>query len=184
MPNEYAILETFAKHSYAALVDFFSDTLELKLIRPVNGAYRIGAESCEAILSNEALPVHLQSRVYVMQAVFRRDTSIAKEHFESISRVWGFVVSANLRVDKAAYHEVIDLYVYELGIWLDQEGVYEDKKMPFPHHVYRLPDTIYNPDIERDIVDEVEAGSDWTEDDIDSISDSSSIALKRNEIEK
>ncbi|KAI5270164.1 hypothetical protein E4T47_06383 [Aureobasidium subglaciale] len=160
MPNEYATLETFAKHSYAALVDFFFDTLELKLIRPVEGAYRIGAESCEAILSVGALPVHLQSRVSVMLAIFRRDTSISKEHFESISRIWGFVVSADLRVDKAAYHEVIDLYVYELGIWLDQEGVYRDKRVPFPHHDYCLPDAIYNSDIEWDIVDEVEAESD------------------------
>ncbi|THX70274.1 hypothetical protein D6D05_08682, partial [Aureobasidium pullulans] len=128
---------------------------------PPNSATRTIIRTAKSLLNDTELPEYLRLGVLVSLASVLRDETIAQETIDKAWKTW--------RLDESWIE-----CAYELELWLFMEEEYEDKEMPFPHHGYVVPSNTLETESEWDIVDEVDAQSDWTEDDIESISTSGS----------
>ncbi|THX89793.1 hypothetical protein D6D08_03733, partial [Aureobasidium pullulans] len=145
-------------HTVLSLSHFLPSTLnninqfEDEPLNPVT--YTI-SHAAESLSSNAEFPEYLRLRVLRIVANVLGDESIAQETIDKARKTWKLDEHHQSWIERAC----------ELDLWLSFDGKYADKEMPFSHHGYVS---------EWDIVDEVDAQSDWTEDDIESISNGGS----------
>ncbi|CAD0051814.1 unnamed protein product [Aureobasidium pullulans] len=164
MDDEKTALDKFFRASYDALLILCCENYHHFGDEPPNSATRTIIRIAKSLLNDTELPEYLRLGVLVSLASVLRDETIAQETIDKAWKTW--------RLDET--HEGWIEYACELDLWLSFDGKYADKEMPFPHHGYVVPSSTLETESEWDIVDEVDAQSDWTEDDIESISTSGS----------
>ncbi|THY70212.1 hypothetical protein D6C93_10540, partial [Aureobasidium pullulans] len=140
----------FFRASYDALLELCSTNINHFEDEPLNPVTYTISHAAESLLSNAEFPEYLRLRVLRIVANVLGDESIAQETIDKARKTW--------KLDE--HH----------GSWIE----YAYKEMSFPHHGYVVPSNTLETESEWDIVDEVDAQSDWTEDDIESISTSGS----------
>ncbi|THY48334.1 hypothetical protein D6C99_05508 [Aureobasidium pullulans] len=164
MDNEKTALDKFFRASYDALLELCPTNISQFEDEPLNPVTYTISHTAESLLSNAEFPEYLRLRVLRIMANVLGDESIAQETIDKAQKTW--------KLDE--HHGSWIEYACELDLWLSFDGKYADKEMPFPHHGYVVHSNTLETESEWDIVDEVDAQSDWTEDDIESISTSGS----------
>ncbi|THY26070.1 hypothetical protein D6D01_04600 [Aureobasidium pullulans] len=161
MNDEKTALDKFFRASYDALLILRCENNDHLDYDPPNSTTRTIIRTAKSLLNDTELPEYLRLRVLFILADVSDDESIAQETIDIARKTW--------RLDESWIE-----CAYELELWLFMEEEYEDKEMPFPHHGYIFPKNTLDTESEWDIVDEVDAQSNWTEDEIESISDGGS----------
>ncbi|THX70126.1 hypothetical protein D6D04_10029 [Aureobasidium pullulans] len=164
MDNEKTALDKFFRASYDALLELCSTNINQFEDEPLNPVTYTISHAAESLLSNAEFPEYLRLRVPRVVANVLDDESIAQETIDKAQKTWKLDEHHQSWIERAC----------ELDLWLSFDGKYADKEMPFSHHGYVVPSDTLETESEWDIVDEVDAQSGWTEDDIESISTSGS----------
>lgn len=164
MDDEKTALDKFFRASYGALLELCSTNINQFEDEPLNPVTYTISHAAGSLLSNAEFSEYLRLRVLRVVANVLDDESIAQETIDKAQKTW--------KLDE--HHESWIERACELNLWLSFDGKYADKEMPFPHHGYVVSSNTLETESEWDIVDEVDAQSDWTEDYIESISTSGS----------